>query len=27
VSFAVSFGGVCLGMLGWRDFEVSFGKD
>jgi hypothetical protein len=24
--FSVSYGGVCLGVLGWRDYEVSFGK-
>jgi len=23
----LSFGGVCLGVLGWRDWEVNFGKD
>jgi len=27
ISFAVSFGWVCLGVLGWGKFEVSFGKD
>jgi len=27
MSFAVSFGGVCLGVLGWEKFEVSFRKD